>query len=576
MSVFSPFLSPAGVFRPGGVFPDAFLDGNAVQAIVAVAPRFWGFATPRDELNDAYPGLSTELTAKAAMGAGIERFDFRPSQLWNGSSYDWTTQDAIVAAVRAQGIKIIGVLNGTGTYVGNLDTPEERTFYAGFAAACALRYGSDVFAWEVCNEPNLASTAIAPADYVAALNLSYPAIKAVAPAALVGIGGLASIQSDGSGHYGAAGYLTSIYTGAPNSFDFIAFHAYTDSATIGWRTNDGDAWHSRYILKTGLYGVQDTFGDTKRQFWVTETGMPTGAASSPPTEWWQEKWLRDIHDDLIGDRRIACLLWYSYINRQAESTANGPQDFYGLVKANGDQKRAYPVYQDRASVFVDSTPDFVVSQAASGSVAIPIWRWFQSPTDPRGADLTITSTTLPTGVTLSGGVLTIDQATVAKQASTAITFTASRTGSDPVTVAATLTVKAANLLTNGDYGLSNVITDWTAYTNGTVTYDGTNRHIVLGISGSGGGAHIDKTLAQTGVNYELIVRFVAGTYTVGGALNTFMDGVAGSPSTITPSKSWQVATIVGNASIAAFVAALRRNGTTGGSNFIASAILRMQ
>ena len=105
--------------------------------------------------------------------------------------------------------------------------------------------------------------------------------------------------------------------------------------------------------------------------------MPTGAASSPPTEWWQEKWLRDIHDDLIGDRRIACLLWYSYINRQAESTANGPQDFYGLVKANGDQKRAYPVYQDRASVFVDSTPDFVVSQAASGSVAIPIWRWFQ-------------------------------------------------------------------------------------------------------------------------------------------------------------------------------------------------------
>ena len=164
-----------------------------------------------------------------------------------GGNWQFAVYDDLAKRATDAGIPLLGVLayamKRVSVAAANLQgdpwalsfcPPDDLGQFATFAGMVAARY-PQVQYWEVWNEPNSTYSwrpSPDPARYVQLLKLSYAAIKAANPEAVVVLGGLSPGAGNGQVNTtSAVSFLESVYQdGGKNYFDAVSFHPYNDGA----------------------------------------------------------------------------------------------------------------------------------------------------------------------------------------------------------------------------------------------------------------------------------------------------------------------------------------------------------
>lgn len=479
--------------------PSASVAANGIADGVQAAR--YGLSIPDGELEAGawYPDI-------AAMAAKWARFDVAKgiAQPVDGGAFTWTRYDTIFSGLAANGIEPFVILAPGGHLDYSFDTAGERTAFANFAAAVVSRYPALRYI-ELGNEVNL-DARTTPANYAAMLAAAYPAIKAVRSTVQVGGPALSGAEVTSGNTTSVIDYVTGIYAaGAKPYFDFLSLHAYAPN--LEWTLSD--SWHSRQRIQEAR-DIMVTNGDANKIIIMSEIGGETGGTNNTPhTQASLERFVRQVQDDLITRDYIGPVFWYSYQDRNTGSANN--EDNFGLRRSTGLRKFAFEEFKVKA---LADASTFRVFRKNSGSYTIQLKRYFTSAGDPRRNNLTITTSTLPTGFSLSSGVLTIDTAAAALQAGTPITVTASRSGSTSASI--TLTVAISNPQQVANAAVTSATGFWVTNTGATVTYDSAEDALVLDATTSFIGLLLTETLTLTvGQVYRIRAWVKAGTYTGG-------------------------------------------------------------
>jgi polysaccharide biosynthesis protein PslG len=333
--------------------------------------------------------LDDQVQGYAATHAGWARigFDWSTGEPTKGS-YSWT-RDAVTAHFASTGMKVLGVIAYSpkwaadptcfATY-GNKCPPLASSDFARYAAALAERYDGDgvndaagsprVDAWEVWNEPNLASywrPQPDPQAYTSLLASAYTAIHAAAPAVTVVSAGL----SPAGGTYAPIKFLAAMYLdGAHGSFDALGFHPYSYPA-LPTKVASWNAWQQMFQAFPTV-GQPDTLrslmvanGDEAKKIWATEYGAPTAGDTNGDgvsncdndgvaapgednclTEAQQAVMVTTAYTQWRSYTWAGPLFWYAY--QDLDTGSLNIEKNFGLVRSDGSQKPAYAVYTNAA------------------------------------------------------------------------------------------------------------------------------------------------------------------------------------------------------------------------------------
>lgn len=315
------------------------------------------------------------LADMASMGVGWLRFDVQWNnvQSVNATTYNWADIDVLVNAAEAYHFKMLGILDyspawaatSTCTAAPRFCAPANPAQYATYAAAAATHYAPmGVHAWEIWNEPNLASNwgpAANGASYEQFLKAAYVAIKAVDPTATVISGGLSPAGTDSQGDVAPVTFLQQMYAaGAQPYMDGVGFHPYSFPAMplnyFGW-----NAWSQMYSTTPSIRSVMIANGDANKPVWMTEVGAPTNGpgklessatdttfAGSPDhvTEALQALTMSEMMTTAESMPWAGPLLWYSY--KDDGTSTSTIENFFGVVRADGSDKPAYYTYKSIA------------------------------------------------------------------------------------------------------------------------------------------------------------------------------------------------------------------------------------
>jgi hypothetical protein len=194
--------------------------------------------------------------------------------------YNFTQIDTIVNAANARGMSVIGLLDETPGWAATKGTPAlsgppaSPAVFAAFASKVAARYGTKVAAYEVWNEPNSTtfwSTGPNPTAYTQLLKAAYTAIKAANPSAVVIAGALSSVGTS-SVNLSPVTFLQDMYAaGAKGYFDELSFHPYSLTEFSKGSTTAGQPLYELQAMRNLMIAN----GDTSKQIWATEYGLPT-------------------------------------------------------------------------------------------------------------------------------------------------------------------------------------------------------------------------------------------------------------------------------------------------------------
>lgn len=259
------------------------------------------------------------------------------------TSFDWSQYDQLVSAIRADGLGIDFIIDGTASWAsasGNLwAQPSSSAQFATWAADVAERYGSGgPTTYEIWNEPNVVGTwypAPNPAAYTADLIAAYRAIKAIQPKELVVSGGLAVTATDGAGDINPITFLQDMFAdGAGGYFDAVAYHPYSAPA-LPDTYEAWSGWSSLSATNPSIRSVMTANGDAAMQVWITEVGWPTDTASTTgvtgPTA--QSDEVTQVAAFAKSNSWVGPVFWYTY---QDDYTGQ-----WGLYTSAGAKKPAY-------------------------------------------------------------------------------------------------------------------------------------------------------------------------------------------------------------------------------------------
>ena len=251
-----------------------------------------------------YQDLGPIINHTQAMGFGwikqqIRWHDFEGSK----GNIAWGEMDRIVNALHGAGIKILFSVVAPPPWAhGEHGLPGNLQDYADFVGACAARYKGKVQAYEIWNEQNLKrppEEIVPPDRYVALLKVSYEAIKAQDPNAIV-VSGAPTPAGDVAGWaIDDINYLDQLYAAGMKDYcDAVGAHpsGYNCPATADWQTvtpeeagigephfwgpfnNRHHSWCFRGTME-GYRNVMLKYGDGNKTIWATEFGW---AVSSSP------------------------------------------------------------------------------------------------------------------------------------------------------------------------------------------------------------------------------------------------------------------------------------------------------
>ncbi|MCX7669235.1 MAG: cellulase family glycosylhydrolase [Anaerolineae bacterium] len=146
--------------------------------------------------------------------------------------FDWERPDRIVEDVNKRGLKLIVRISmdpDRPFWAGN--PPDNAQHFADFAGQVAARYRGRIHAYQVWNEPNLArewgGKRPDPAGYVRLLRLTYAAIKAADPNAIVVTAGMAPTTEDSNRAMPDMRFYQGMYDAMGRSdgyFDMLGVH----------------------------------------------------------------------------------------------------------------------------------------------------------------------------------------------------------------------------------------------------------------------------------------------------------------------------------------------------------------
>lgn len=252
--------------------------------------------------------------------------------------------DRVLDGARARGLDVILDLWLTPAWASPDGSPyappTDNASYADAIGRAAARWGDDVAAWEIWNEPNFTTffEGADPATYTKLLCAAYPAVKAQDDSPVL-LGGLM---------YNDDAWLTDAYrAGAKDCFDGIATHPYVGPSDAPPNTPAvGEVW--RLTHTPAMRAVMVEWGDRRKRIWITELGWSSGPDSegnpwnlsvTPRT---QARYLRQAVD-LIRTRYpyVAAIIWYSDVDGPTDSY----QDGFGLMRPDLTPKPALDAFR---------------------------------------------------------------------------------------------------------------------------------------------------------------------------------------------------------------------------------------
>jgi hypothetical protein len=261
----------------------------------------------------------------------------------NGT-YDWTTIDSIVDAAAARNMGVLAEINSTPTWAATTSglpgsgQPNAADF-ASFASTVATRYGNDISAYEIWNEPNSVEfyNPIDPASYTALLKAAYPAIKAANPNATVIAGALGSTVSIGSLTLDPVTFVQDMLAdGAAGYFDDLSFHPYQETTEF---SQGAGIPNSPLTQVNAIEQLLVGAGLSNDKVWITEYGLSTTDVSQQT----QATYIQDLLNTWKNISYAGPV--FIYTAQDTNSASTNPQDTYGIYESDWTPKLAVAVIQ---------------------------------------------------------------------------------------------------------------------------------------------------------------------------------------------------------------------------------------
>lgn len=299
--------------------------------------------------------LDAALADIASLGVSWLRFDmaWSAAQRNGPASYDWLRFDRIVAAANRHNLKMMPILTYTPKWARKPEcvdsmkcAPADPDAFARYTAEAVARYAPQgIHTWEIWNEPNISSFWEPYPDaaaYSDLLKRSYASIKSVDPQATVVSAGLAP-TSNSDGRIAPRDFLISMYGfGAKAYFDAVGYHPYSypslPSVLHSW-----SGWSQMSDLNQSIRSIMIDNGDSNKQVWGTEFGVPTGGRGDV-NETLQAQSYRDAIEQINDKPWMATLFIYTY--RDLSNDPSTVESFFGMIRFDGAKKPAYYELRD--------------------------------------------------------------------------------------------------------------------------------------------------------------------------------------------------------------------------------------
>jgi len=302
-----------------------------------------------------------ELDTVRAAGGDTVRIDIGWSNLEQAGkgAYDDASAakaDTFLRDARARGIKVIATLWSTPCWASSAPAdikqgcrdhwwergvdrypPNDARDYADAAAWVAARWGSQLQALELWNEPNSRSffnSAHAASDYAALVRTAYPRIKAADQGLTVVAGSL---------QWADARFLGALYAaGLAGSYDAISIHPYDDP---GEHASPGDATYSFADGVPAIHRLMVAHSDARTPLWLTEFGWATCPSSRSalcvsPRQ--QAQNLTDAFHQIARWPYVQTAIYYELRDESASSPDF--QQHLGLLSTDFTPKAAYAAF----------------------------------------------------------------------------------------------------------------------------------------------------------------------------------------------------------------------------------------
>ncbi len=244
--------------------------------------------------------LSTQLDLMRAANVTWLRQFVRWSDIEPQSgAFDWSAWDRITAALENdEQLRLVAVLFTSPTWARDSSLtsetapPADPSVFARFAAAFAERYGSLIDYYQIWDEPNLydawGEQDPRPADYVALLAQTAPAIRAADSHASILAAALAPTIETGGRNISDILYLEDLYALGANQFvDAFAAKPYGFSLPPSDRRVERDLLNFSRVV--ALREIMAAHGDSAMPLWISEFGWNTLPPhwSGAPSIWGQ-------------------------------------------------------------------------------------------------------------------------------------------------------------------------------------------------------------------------------------------------------------------------------------------------
>ncbi len=281
--------------------------------------------------------------------------------------FDWALADQFFDHAANYPLNILIVLEDSPTWAADHLTapPQDVADFERFAAAFAARYGTQVAAFQIWDEPNLEAgwgnqnpSAI---EYTQLLRAGYLGVKQHVPDVPVLLAGLAPNVERGPKNYSDILYLDKLYNaGAAEYFDAVAAKPYGfDTGPDDRRVDPNLLNFSRPVL---LRDVMLEHGDGQKLIWGVNFGwnsLPDDWSGSPSI--WGASSPEEQAQRIVGayDRVRKEWAWSGVLfleTYQPNAALDDPRWGFALVAPNGDYAktaRAIRIYLDTTAASAD-------------------------------------------------------------------------------------------------------------------------------------------------------------------------------------------------------------------------------
>jgi hypothetical protein len=348
----------------------------SATAVLATGPLRAATPSCRYGVN-AHQASNATLDLAAAAGIGWVRFDmnwlqFEPAQ----GNFDWTESDRFVDHASSLGLNVYITVAYTppwavGVACNDADPnpvnwchnalPANGADWTSFLTAAVSRYGAEVKAWGMWNEPNLGEFFKGTRDdYVneilvpgsAAVHAACPDCQVMGPE-LATLRNASWDATEGQCvgnqcRFNGWNYsLIHVLQAAGDSIDVVTHHKYTDPAS-GWWSEALDGQWQVIQLTDGIKTVTDQYAPGK-PVWITELGWesePYGDVTNAYAADMLTQMYQDMDQVIAGTMpgvtnqpwpELARLFWYD-----VQDDPNGYS--WGLIDETGVPKPPYDAY----------------------------------------------------------------------------------------------------------------------------------------------------------------------------------------------------------------------------------------